>query len=105
MPDTSAAHNLRTPISCKKAAQLLSESFERKLSLKKVMALKTHLAICKTCVSCSRQIKALQKLFHRYNKAVIELPPPASCCLPDDTRAKIKATLSQYESGGKKFSV
>jgi hypothetical protein len=92
----------KTTISCKKAAHLLSESFERELSLSKKLALRTHLAICKTCVSCARQFRALKKIFSCYNKAATELPPPSCCCLPDDAKERIKAALAEKKSCPKK---
>ena len=48
-------------ISCKKATVLMSKSLERKLTLKEKAALVSHLAVCKTCTFCYKQMKAIRK--------------------------------------------
>ncbi len=85
-------------ISCKRAAELLSESFEHELSLPKKIALKTHLAVCRTCVYCYRQLKGLRAIFRGYDKAVTELPPPSCSCLSDGAKKRIKHTLNEQSS-------
>ena len=91
-----------TTISCKKAAELLSESFEHPLPLSKKIALKTHLALCRTCVYCARQLQALRAVFRNYDSAISEQPPPDSCCLPDDAKKRLKESLNKADSSSKK---
>ena len=83
-------------ISCKKATQLMSESMEHKLTLSQQLALKAHLAVCKTCVYCFRQLTALQKVYAHYTKAVTHVSPPQKKSLPKESRRRIKAFLKKY---------
>ena len=82
-------------ISCKIAAKLMCHSFDRKLTLKEKIQLKAHLAICKTCLSCYRQVKSLRKVYSQYAQSIMELTPPADCCLSPSCKERIKTLLFQ----------
>ena len=53
----------------------MSKGFERKLTAKEELELKAHLAICKTCVFCLKQVKSLSNLFNKYTTAITKIPP------------------------------
>lgn len=80
-------------ISCKIAARLMSISFERKLTLSEQASLKAHLAICKTCRYCFRQLKGLRQLFCGYVRAVATLPVPAQVSLSSQAKLRLKSAL------------
>jgi len=80
-------------ISCKVAAKLMCQSFDRKLTAREQMQLKAHLAICKTCVYCYKQVRTLRKVYSQYAQIITQLTPPAECCLSQPSKQKMKALL------------
>jgi len=85
-------------ISCKKATVLMSKSLEEKLSLKESASLLAHLAICKTCTFCFKQLKSVKKTIVHYGEIVSHLPPRDTHSLSDDVKDRIKQTLNKKES-------
>ncbi|MBF0485439.1 MAG: zf-HC2 domain-containing protein [Candidatus Omnitrophica bacterium] len=79
--------------SCKQAARLVSLSFERKLTAREALAMRLHLAMCKTCTFYSRQIKALRGIFVRHEEFLSNTPPSDCECLSHETKQKIKRAL------------
>lgn len=79
--------------SCKRATQLMSKGFERKLSLREEAALKAHLAICRTCVYGFRQFKALSRLYTKYTQAILKHPPPEEISLSLKAKKRIVSAL------------
>lgn len=55
-------------LNCRDATQLISESQERKLSLKERMALKFHLMMCSGCQNFKEQIGVIRFIANRYAK-------------------------------------
>jgi len=80
-------------ISCKIAAKLMSQSFERQLSAQEQLKLKAHLAVCNTCRACYRQLKALRNILPRYIKAVLTIDPPIELSLSPQAKMRIKQAL------------
>jgi predicted anti-sigma-YlaC factor YlaD len=80
-------------ISCKAAATLMCQSFERKLTLKEQIALKAHLAVCQTCMSCFRQVKCLRRICRTYTRVAASLIPPKESCLPSQVKQNLKTVL------------
>ena len=81
--------------SCKRATVLMSKSFEEKLSLREHIALFAHLAMCKTCTYCFRQLKALQKVFVSYTYAISAVLTPPNLSLSEEACARIKTALRE----------
>jgi predicted anti-sigma-YlaC factor YlaD len=57
-------------ISCRIATELMSKSFERKLSAQEKIKLKAHLAVCATCIRCFRQMRSMHKFFKEYTSQI-----------------------------------
>lgn len=55
---------------CKKAGQLISHSFDRKLSLFEKMNLEGHLFMCAGCRQVSHKYRLLRTILIRYNEIV-----------------------------------
>ena len=73
----------------------MSESFEHRLSLKKYLKLYAHLAICKTCVYCFRQMKALRIVYRNYLQAVSQMPLPDDLSLSQEASGRIKNAIKE----------
>ena len=52
-------------LTCKDASQLMSQSFDRRLSLMEKVGLRFHLMICKSCETAYRQLDFLNSLCKR----------------------------------------
>jgi hypothetical protein len=55
-------------LNCQAATRLLSESQERKLTLKETMALKLHTLMCKGCRNFGKHLQVLRTLARSYAK-------------------------------------
>lgn len=82
-----------TNISCKKATVLMSKSMEQRLSLKEKAELAGHLAVCKTCSFCFRQLKGIRKTIARYTEMIFRLPPSKKDVLSDDAKKRLKEKI------------
>lgn len=51
---------------CKDASRLVSEGFDRRLSLAELLRLRTHLAMCRGCSNYRRQMLFLRRALRRY---------------------------------------
>ena len=80
-------------ISCRIAAQLLSEKIDHKLPIVKEIKLNAHMMICKTCRLYESQIIALRKAFVQYFKAISQHPPPEDKCLTPRAKRRIKEAI------------
>jgi hypothetical protein len=87
--------NKKNIVSCKIAAALISKSLEQKLSIKESVQLKTHLAICKTCVFYSNQIQALRQIFNKYSQTIIQLSDTAVQTLCEAAKKRIKSAIQE----------
>lgn len=74
------------PISCQEATRLLSQSMERKLSLREVFLLKTHVFVCDLCQRFETHIRHLRKLLRAYT-------PVQEQTLPAEWKTKLKDAL------------
>ncbi|MBF0386195.1 MAG: zf-HC2 domain-containing protein [Candidatus Omnitrophica bacterium] len=84
-------------VSCKIASKLISDSFERKLSLKEAVSLKAHLYICKTCVFFKNQVSGLREIISRYPNLAFGITPSSSTSLSRDAKDKIKGLLAKSQ--------
>lgn len=78
--------------SCEKAAQLISESIDIKLSIRKKISLAVHLTICKLCRIYEFQIRFIRSITRIYNQKIEESNKiPGNLSL--QMREKIKQVL------------
>lgn len=78
-------------ISCKEAAELASQSQDRRLSLTKRFALQIHTLHCKLCTQYAKQLRILRGACERIDEAGSQACP----LLPDDARERIRQRLKQ----------
>jgi hypothetical protein len=81
-------------LTCKEAAQLLSDSLDRKLPLRQWIALRIHLLMCKMCPRFQRQILFLKETLNRYRLEEEGDRLWASASLSPDARERIRRTLA-----------
>jgi len=76
--------------SCTETARLLSESRDRRLSLRERIHLRFHVTMCRMCHVYARQLSALSRICN----AASEHAP--DCCpgkLPEDRKARIREAM------------
>ncbi len=80
-------------ISCKIAAELISKSLDRKLSLYEQASLESHLAICGACVSFLKHLNFLNKILPQYPQFIDNITPPAEELLSQESKIRIRKIL------------
>lgn len=80
-------------MNCKNASQLISQSLDRRLSLRERSALRLHLLICKYCLRFNQQLRTLRTALRKMESNIENDP---SIALPSDSKARIAQTI---ESG------
>jgi hypothetical protein len=65
-------------LKCDKASRFISESMDRKLSLKELAPLRMHLYFCGKCDNYKRQLTALSNLLKIWNRKITTSLSPAS---------------------------
>lgn len=55
-------------LKCKQATELMSQSLDRKLTLKERTALKLHLLICTGCDNCNKQMGLIHQAMEQLRK-------------------------------------
>jgi predicted anti-sigma-YlaC factor YlaD len=78
---------------CKDISKLVSESFDRKLSLRERMAMRIHLMMCSLCRTYQRQILQLRTIL----KAAAKPDAPVEHSLPEEARERIKQALNSVK--------
>ena len=76
-------------ISCQKATRLISDSLDRRLSLRESALLKIHLFVCDLCQNFRKQSTDLHKLLRQYN-------PTAEQTLSIEIKNKLKESLKTH---------
>lgn len=81
-------------LSCKEASTLVSQSFDRSLSLRERLGVRLHLLICKACPTFHRQMELIHQSGKQYlarhgdlSESEAELSPEA--------RARIRQALAK----------
>ena len=77
---------------CKTITPTLSESIDRKLSLKGRIIVRLHLFTCEACVRYLDQIRLLHDLIHKYQ------PEQVISSLNDTAKERMKAALTSTNS-------
>lgn len=78
-------------ITCKEAAQLISQSLDRRLPLGRRIALWSHLLMCRVCPRFLRQVRFLRTAAARRETAIESME---SSGLSPEARGRIKRTLT-----------
>jgi hypothetical protein len=84
-----------TMVSCKRAGELISLSFETKLSLRQRLALAVHLCGCRWCRRFTRQLRLLQQACRAWARSDRTTQAAAGAALTAEARARIGRTLRQ----------
>lgn len=74
-------------LTCKEISKLVSESLDRKLSLRQRMGVQLHLMMCSLCRTYRQQMRALRNIVRHSEEFPTEH-------LSDEARARIKVNLS-----------
>ncbi len=78
-------------LSCKRVAQLASESLDRSLTWRETLSMRFHLLACKLCSRYVRQLKFLKRACARVDEAY----SGSGAGLTEDARERIRDRLSQ----------
>ncbi len=79
-------------LNCKQASQLISQSLDKKLSLRERFGLKMHLFICKYCKRFSQQIQKLHVTIHSISKQTEE---DENIKLPEEAKKRIVKSMNE----------
>ncbi len=82
-------------LSCKEVARLISDRLDRKLPLRRRIALRLHLAMCYPCRAYKTQIDSLNRLFSRRAKRKLTRVDLDSESLSAEARERIKSSLHE----------
>jgi len=80
-------------MNCQKAARLVSERKDRRLSWREVLELRLHMGLCRMCVTYQRQIDMLSRISRRAGEMV--MGAPISKSLSPAARERIKNRLTR----------
>jgi predicted anti-sigma-YlaC factor YlaD len=77
-------------LNCKQTSQLVSQSLDRRLTLKERFAVRIHLWICKYCKRFSQQLLAMRSGLQRMTKSMEE---DTQLLMPSESKARIAKAL------------
>ena len=77
-------------LNCKQTSQLVSQSLDRRLSLRERIAVRIHLLICKYCKRFSQQLFAMRLGLQRMTKSVEN---DTQLHMPSESKARIAKAL------------
>ena len=82
-------------LSCRETAQLISESMERKLPLRRRLAVTVHLLMCRFCSRYRKQLRFIKKAVGRLVESEKGWNPPEAPehSLSSETRERIEKAL------------
>jgi hypothetical protein len=82
-------------LSCRETTQLISESMERKLPLRRRMAVAAHLLMCRFCSRYRKQLRFMEKAVDHLVESEKEGSPPerTDTRLSPEARERIKQSL------------
>lgn len=73
-------------LSCKQASQLISQSLDRKLSLRERIGVRLHLLICDVCTRFGKQLKLMRLYVQRMRE---QTEQDETLQIPADAKARI----------------
>jgi hypothetical protein len=85
---------LRILPTCKRAVAMISESMERRLSLRERVWLKLHLWVCAWCLWYQEHLLTMRETLRKQSANVEEDDPPSAAGLSPEARERIKRALS-----------
>lgn len=77
-------------LNCKQTSQLVSQSLDRRLTLKERFAVRIHLWICKYCKRFSQQLLAMRSGLQGMTKSMEE---DTQLHMPSESKARIAKAL------------
>ena len=86
---------LRTLPTCKEMVHVMSESLERRLSLRERIVLKAHLWICVWCAWYLEHLHVMRDALRTHAARIAEDETASTASLSLDARERIKRALSQ----------
>jgi len=81
-------------LDCKHASRLVSQSMDRKLSMRERLGLRLHLLMCDACTQFSRQIALLRQAVRQWSAQVEN---DEAVKLSDDARNRILRSIQQSD--------
>lgn len=75
---------------CKQASQVISQSLDRRLTLRERVALKCHLFICNACKHFNQQLMALRSAFKKLN---VTIENDNSIQMPSETKKRLLKSI------------
>jgi hypothetical protein len=75
--------------SCRQAARLLSESYDRKLAFWERMRLRFHLVICRFCLGFARDMRRLEAAVRTYSQQIDSDTASPQATLQPEARERI----------------
>ena len=78
-------------LDCKHASRLVSQSMDRRLSLRERLGLRLHLLLCDACTQFSKHMALLQQAARQWRSRVEN---DSRVSLPDDARQRIAAAVA-----------
>ncbi len=86
-------------LSCRQVSELVSQSLERKLSLRQRFSLRIHLSMCTLCAGFRRQLLLLREAAHHEAQRLEEdTPLPGSPQLSREAGERMKRALESQDS-------
>ena len=77
-------------LDCKQTSQLISQSLDRKLSLRERFALKFHLLICNACKHFNQQLLAMRTSFKKLNASIEN---DTNIQMPSETKQRLLKSI------------
>ena len=77
-------------MNCKQASQVISQSLDRKLSLRERFALKFHLLICNACKHFNQQLLAMRTSFKKLNASIEN---DTNIQMPSETKQRLLKSI------------
>ncbi|UCE19647.1 MAG: zf-HC2 domain-containing protein [Gemmatimonadota bacterium] len=82
-------------LTCEQVAQLISESLDRKLPLRKRLAVRTHYLFCKACPQFEKQVRFMRDALRQFQDRVESVESFFATPLSSEIRERMKQALSQ----------
>lgn len=86
---------LRRLPTCKQTVEVISQSFERRLSLRERVLLKLHLWVCLWCVWYLEHLQIMRNTLHEKATKTPEMDFPSAPGLSPEARERIKRNLTR----------
>ena len=84
-------------LSCKQSSQLLSQSLDRKLLRRELIALRLHLMLCSMCRRFGQQVAGIRLLVRRSRQ---QIEQDEAVTLPTEAKQRIARALESLRTQG-----